>query len=200
MDANHDSVCARAVRCARAAIAPTHVEHEDHVDHGARAAQRTRSRFIFFSKNCCYFVFSRRYRVTALLDARAHRIKHRSRATVRARSSMEKSAHCSILCFSIIFRPAAVPDPVRSTSSPDRRDAARAADRLYILSRVDGGLYDASSRPHAHVRCGGRCRHSLAPGHAHSGSPRRHGSQHTSAAIPSWPALNRQRRPDSKCE
>ena len=27
MDANHDSVCARAVRCARAAIAPTHVEH-----------------------------------------------------------------------------------------------------------------------------------------------------------------------------
>ena len=40
------------------------------------------------------------------------------------------------------------------TAPLDRRDAARAADRLYILSRVDGGLYDASSRPHAHVRWG----------------------------------------------
>ena len=53
-----------------------------------------------------------RYRVTARLDARAHRMKHRSRATVRARSSMEKSAR--VICFSII-RPAAVPDRVRST-------------------------------------------------------------------------------------
>ena len=83
----------------------------------------------------------------------------------------------------------------------DRRDAARAADRLYILSRVDGGLYDATLLvDHTRMCGGGRYRHSLAPGHAHSGSPRRHGSQHTSAAIPSWPALNRQRRPDSKCE
>ena len=91
-----------------------------------------------------------RYRVTARLDARAHRIKHRSGATVRARSSMEKS---SLLFVSPSFAPRRSTRLYRSDRA-GRGSRRGLPDRLYILSRVDGGLYDASSRPHAHVRWG----------------------------------------------
>ena len=89
-----------------------------------------------------------RYRVTALLDARAHRIKHRSRATVRARSSMEKSA---LLFVSPSFAPRRYPT---AYARPAGRGSRRGQALHPITCRRGTVRRDASSRPHAHVRWG----------------------------------------------